>query len=189
MMIYLTLFLEFFKIGLFAIGGGLAAIPFIQELSKNYGWITQEQILDMIAVSESTPGPIGVNAATFAGNTTAGIFGGIIATIGVIAPSIIIILIIAHYFAKFSETSIVKSAFSGIRPAVTGLIATVGFEVARTTLLNMEKYNKATNNLLSILDIKAIILFCAIIYLLNKYKKHPILYLVAAAFVGVIFKY
>lgn len=188
MMIYITLFLEFFKIGLFAIGGGLAAIPFIQDLSKSYGWITQEQILDMIAVSESTPGPIGVNAATFAGNTTAGIFGGIIATIGVIAPSIIIILIIAHYFAKFSETKIVKSAFSGIRPAVTGLIATVGFEVARTTLLDMEKY-KTTDNLLSILDIKSIILFGVIIYLLNKYKKHPILYLVAAAFIGVIFKY
>ena len=121
-MIYLRLYLEFFKIGLFAIGGGLATIPFIKQLEGKYGWITQKQILDMIAISESTPGPIGINAATFVGNITAGMLGGILATIGVVTPSIIIILLVAHYFTKFGETLIVRSAFSGIRPAVTGQI-------------------------------------------------------------------
>lgn len=187
-MIYITLFLEFFKIGLFAIGGGLAALPFIQKLSRDYGWIRQEEILDMIAISESTPGPIGINAATFVGNRAAGVLGGIVTTIGVVTPSIIIILIIAHYFSKFSETLIVKSAFSGIRPAVTGLIATVGFEVAKSSLFNIERYTN-TNNILSIFDIKAMILFFVIVYLLNKYKKHPILYLIGAALIGIIFQY
>lgn len=187
-MIYLNLYLEFFKIGLFAVGGGLATLPFIQQLADKYGWITQEQILDMIAISESTPGPIGINAATFVGNTTAGVWGGISATLGVITPSVIIILLIAHYFAKFSEKPIVKNAFTGIRPAVTGLIAAVGFEVAKVSLFNIQKY-KATNKILSIFDLKAIALFAVIIYLINKYKKHPILYLVGAAVIGIVFKY
>lgn len=187
-MIYLTLFLEFFKIGLFAVGGGLATLPFLQQLIDKYGWITHEQLLDMIAISESTPGPIGVNTATFVGNTTAGTFGGIIATVGIVTPSIIVVLTIAHYFAKFSEKPIVKSSFYGIRPAVAGLIAAVAFEVAKIALFNIDKY-KSTNNILSIFDMKAIVLFSVILYLINKYKKHPILYLVGAAVIGIIFKY
>ncbi|MBU5676450.1 chromate transporter [Alkaliphilus sp. MSJ-5] len=187
-MIYLKLFLEFFKIGLFAVGGGLATLPFLQQLIDKYGWITHEQLLDMIAISESTPGPIGVNTATFVGNTTAGVLGGIVATIGIVTPSVIIILLIAHYFAKFSEKPIVKSSFYGIRPAVTGLIAAVAFEVAKIALFDIEKY-KTTNKILSILDLKAIVLFSIMLYLINKYKKHPILYLVGAAFIGIIFKY
>ncbi len=187
-MIYLKLYLEFFKIGLFAIGGGLATIPFIQQLGQKYGWITHEQILDMIAISESTPGPIGINAATFVGNTTAGTLGGIVATIGVVTPSVIIILLIAYYFTKFSETPIVQSAFTGIRPAVAGLIMAVGFEVAKLALFNIEKYN-ATSKILSILDIKAIILFGITIFLMRKYEKHPITYLVGTAIVGIILKF
>lgn len=187
-MIYIKLFLEFFKIGLFAIGGGLATLPFLQQLIDKYGWITHEQLLDMIAISESTPGPIGVNTATFVGNTTAGVLGGIIATIGIVTPSVIIILLIAHYFAKFSEKPIVKSGFYGIRPAVTGLIAAVGFEVAKIALLNIGEY-KNTGNILSIFDIKAIALFAIMLYLMNKQKMHPILYLIGAAVVGIIFKY
>ena len=195
-MIYLRLYLEFFKTGLFAIGGGLATIPFIRQLVGKYGWITHEQILDMIAISESTPGPIGINAATFTGNITAGLLGGIVATVGVVTPSIIIILIVAHYFTKFSETQIVRSAFSGIRPAVTGLIAAVGFGVAEIALFNTDKYGDASGALsifntkiLSILDIKAVVLFGIIIFLINKYEKHPITYLIGSAIIGIIFKF
>lgn len=192
-MIYLKLYLEFFKIGLFAVGGGLATLPFIKQLGEKYAWITQKQILDMIAISESTPGPIGINAATFVGNITAGILGGIAATLGVITPSIIIILLIAHYFTKFSETLVVKSAFTGIRPAVTGLIAAVGFEVAKISMFNIDEYKTISKVLsakvLLLLNIKAIILFGIIMFLINKYNKHPITYLIGSAIIGIIFKF
>ncbi|MFW5649291.1 MAG: chromate transporter [Candidatus Alkaliphilus sp. MAG34] len=195
-MIYLKLYFEFFKIGLFAIGGGLATLPFIKQLAGKYGWITQKQILDMIAISESTPGPIGVNAATFTGNITAGTLGGIVATIGVVTPSVIIILLVAHYFMKFGEARIVKSAFSGIRPAVTGLIAAVGFGVAKMSLFNIDRYNAVSKTssifdikILPILDMKAVILFGVIIFLINKYERHPITYLIGSAIVGIVFKF
>lgn len=187
-MIYLKLFFVFFKIGLFSVGGGLATLPFLQQLVPKYGWITSEQLVNMIAISESTPGPIGVNTATFVGNNTAGIFGGIIATFGLISPSIIIILIVAHYFSKFSEEHIVKSAFYGIRPAVAGLIGAAGFEIAKITLFNIDTYFK-TNNILDFFDIKGIMLFMVMLYLINKYKKHPIIYILGAAIVGIVFKF
>lgn len=187
-MIYLKLYLEFFKIGLFAIGGGLATLPFIRQLGGKYGWVTQRQILDMIAISESTPGPIGVNAATFVGNITAGTLGGIVATVGVVTPSFVIILLVAHYFTKFCEEPVVKSVFAGIRPAVIGLIAAVGFQVAKVALLSGEKY-KMTSKVLSILDVKAVLLFGIIIFLMHKYKKHPIIYLIGSAIVGIMFKF
>ena len=187
-MIYLKLFFVFFKIGLFSVGGGLATLPFLQQLVPRYGWITSEQLVSMIAISESTPGPIGVNTATFVGNNTAGIFGGIIATLSLVAPSIIIRLIIAHYFSKFSEKHIVKSAFYGIRPAVAGLIGAAGFEVAKITLFNVDTYFKM-NKVLDFFDIKGIMLFIVMLYLINKYKKHPIIYIIGAAVVGILFKF
>lgn len=186
-MIYLRLYIEFFKIGLFAVGGGLATLPFIGQLAEKYGWVTQRQILDMIAISESTPGPIGINAATFVGNMAGGILGGLVATIGVVTPSIIAILLIAHYFAKFSEKPAVKFAFIGIRPAVTGLIAAIGFEIARVALFDMDRYSNIYE-ILSIINIKAVILLALIIILMNKYKKHPISYLIGSAIIGIIFK-
>lgn len=186
-MIYIQLFLEFFKIGLFSVGGGLATLPFLRQLIDKYGWITHEQLLDMIAISESTPGPIGINTATFVGHVVGGVAGGAVATIGIVTPSIIIIIIIAHYFSKFSENPIVKAGFSGIRPAVAGLIGAVSFEVAKIALLHMEEYN-ITKNLFSILNVKAVILFSIILYLVSKYKKHPIVYLSAGALVGIVLK-
>ncbi len=126
----------------------------------------------MIAISESTPGPIGINTATFVGHNTAGILGGIIATLGIITPSIIIIIIIAHYFSKFSEEHIVKSAFYGIRPAVTGLIGgAAGFEVAKIAMFNLDIYMK-TNKFIHLLDFKSLLLFGIILFLIRKYKKN-----------------
>lgn len=192
-MIYLTLYWEFFKIGLFAVGGSLATLPFIRQLVGKYGWITEQQILDMIAISESTPGSIGVNVATFVGNVTAGILGGIVATMGVITSSIVIIIIIAHYITRFHETQIIKSTFVSIRPAATGLIAAVGFEIARISLFSIGDYTLIyelfSQKILSILNIKAILLFGAIIFLLRKYKKHPLIYLAGAAIIGIMFKF
>lgn len=187
-MLYVELFFIFFRIGLFSVGGGLATLPFLQELVYKYGWITSEELVNMIAISESTPGPIGVNAATLVGNSRGGIFGGIIATLGLILPSLIIILIIAHYFSKFSEKHIVKSAFYGIRPAVAGLIGAAGFEVVKITLIDIERYFN-TNKLLDFFNIKGIILFIAILYLIDKYKKHPIIYITGAAIIGIVFKF
>lgn len=192
-MIYLKLYWEFFKIGLFAVGGSLATLPFIRQLVGKYGWITEQQILDMIAISESTPGSIGVNVATFVGNVTAGILGGIVATMGVITSSIVIIIIIAHYITRFHEAQIIKSTFVSIRPAATGLIAAVGFEIARISLFSIGDYTLIyelfSQKILSILNIKAILLFGAIIFLLRKYKKHPLIYLAGAAIIGIMFKF
>lgn len=187
-MLYLKLYLVFFKIGLFAVGGGLATLPFLQEIVNKYGWITSQELLNMIAISESSPGPIGINAATFVGYNTAGIFGGVLATLGLITPSIIIIIIIAHYFGKFSEEPLVQSAFYGIRPAVTGLIGAAGFQVAKICLFNINKY-MASKNIRDIFDLKGLVLFGIILYLINKYNKHPVIYLLAAAIIGIAFKY
>lgn len=187
-MLYLILFFEFFKVGLFALGGGLAALPFLQDLIIKYGWMSGKELLNMIAISESTPGAIGINTATFIGYNTAGIPGGIIATAGLAAPSIIIITIIAHYFKKFNQHPLVKSAFSGIRPAVAGLIASAAFELAQGGLLNLSNLN-FNKNFLSYFDLKSLILLIIIFAAVRIFKKHPIIYITAAAFIGVLFKF
>lgn len=187
-MIYLELYYIFLKIGLFAIGGGLATIPFLQELVNKYGWITSEELVNMIAISESTPGPIGVNMATYVGFERAGVWGGIIATLGLVTPSVIIILIIAHYFMKFADEPIVQAGFYGLRPAVTGLIAAAGFDVARVSLLNLQRYN-LTGKLFDMFNLKALILFGGLMLITRKSKRHPIVFLILAGIVGVIFKF
>jgi len=187
-MMYLKLYMVFFKIGLFAIGGGLATLPFLQEIVEKYGWITPQELVDMVAVSESTPGPIGINMATYAGFKTAKIYGGIIATLGLVTPSLIIIVLIAHYYMKYSEQPVVQAGFYGLRPAVTGLIAVAGFEVAKITLFHVGNYID-TKQISTLFDIKSLILFAIVLYLLNKYQSHPIFYLIGAAIVGIIFKF
>lgn len=187
-MIYLTLFLEFFKVGLFALGGGLAALPFLQDLIVKYGWMTAEELLNMIAISESTPGAIGINTATFIGFNTAGIPGGIIATAGLAAPSLIIIIIIAHYFQKFNQHPLVESAFSGIRPAVAGLIASAAYELARGGIFKINNL-QLNNNLANFFDYKSLLLLLIIFIAIRKTKKHPIIYITAAALIGILFKF
>ena len=120
----ITLCFEFFKTGLLAVGGGLATLPFLSEMANKYpGWFTHAELADMIAVSESTPGPIGVNMATYVGFTTAGYGGSVVATLGLITPSIIVILIVARIYEKFQASRIVKGCMTGLKPAVVGLIA------------------------------------------------------------------
>jgi chromate transporter len=187
-MILLRLYYEFLKVGLFVFGGGLATVPFLQEMSEKTGWFTLQQLIDMIAVSESTPGPIGVNMATYVGYTIAGIPGGAIATLGLITPSIIIAMIIAGFLNKFRQSKLVDSAFYGLRPASCGLIAAAGFSVARLSLIHTELW-KQTGAFSDLLDIKAIIFAAALFFLTNKFKAHPIVFIAASAAIGVIFKF
>lgn len=189
-MIYLQLFFEFFKTGLFAVGGGMATLPFLDAMALKTGWFTQAQLVDMIAVSESTPGPIGVNMATYVGFTSTGPLGSIIATLGLVAPSIIVILIIAKFLSKFKDSPIVKSVFYSLRPTSTALIAAAGVPVIMLSLTNSDKF-KASGSILDLFNFGAIILAIILFILTNKVKAtkklHPVVFIAASAILGIIF--
>lgn len=184
-MIYLRLYWEFFKTGLFAVGGGLATLPFLNKISDATGWFTRSQLADMIAVSESTPGPIGVNMATYVGFTTGGVPGAVIATLGLITPSIIVILMIAGFLKNFKDNHYVKAVFSCLRPASTALIAASGLGVAAISLLHAEADTWAGK-----LNWKALILAAVLLVLTRGIKKtkklHPIIWIGCSAVVGVL---
>lgn len=182
-MIYLQLFFEFFKIGLFAIGGGMAAIPFLQDLSVKTGWYTTDFITTMIAISESTPGPIGINMATYVGYNLTGLAGAVIATMGVILPSIIIITIVSGYLEKFSNNPVTDHVFYGLRPAVTGLIAAAGFDVMKVSFLHIDRIS-ALSGLAEVIDLRKLVLFVVAFVAIRKFKKHPVLYIAVAAVIG-----
>ena len=191
-MIFLRLFYEFFKAGLFAVGGGLATLPFLQTIADKTGWYTQAQLADMIAVSESTPGPIGVNMATYVGFTVGGVPGAVIATLGLITPSIIIILIMAAFLRAFRDNKYVEAAFYGIRPASTALIASAGMSVVMISLFYTQKYNES-GNLLQLFNLKGFAL-AVVILILTRFVKptkklHPIIFILASAAAGIIFKF
>ena len=186
-MIYLTLFYEFFKVGLFSVGGGVATIPFYMELADKYDWLTTQMLTDMIAVSESTPGPIGINLATYADFWAAGIPGALVATFSEVLPSFIILVLIAKALERYKENTLVSSAFSGIRPAVAGLIAAAGWSVMRVALFTAPSGSSLFTMLLSC-DIKWLVLFCALLALMQikpLKKLHPIVYIVFSAVVGI----
>lgn len=191
-MIYLRLFIEFFFTGLFSVGGGLATLPFLYDMSERTGWFTSSQLADMIAVSESTPGPIGVNMATYVGYTTGGIPGAIIATLGLICPAIVIIMLIAKVLEQFRQNKIVDSVFYGLRPCSVALIASAGFLVIKIALFNIEKF-AASGVLMSLFNFKAIAL-AAVLLVLTRWVKqtkdlHPIVFIGLSALVGIIFKF
>ena len=192
MMIYLQLFYEFFKAGLFAIGGGMATLPFLYDISDTTGWFTYGQLADMVAISESTPGPIGVNMASYVGFTTAGISGAVVATIGLITPSIIIILIIAGFLKAFKDSKYVQSAFYGLRPASTGLIAAAGLSVAVLVLFQKELY-EATGKLTDLINIESVLLIVVLYVFTNLVKKtkdlHPVVFIAASAVIGIVFRF
>ena len=190
-MIYLQLYYEFFKTGLFAVGGGLATLPFLYDMSDSTGWFSHEQLADMIAISESTPGAIGINMSTYAGYLTAGYLGGIVATLGLVSPSIIIILIIARFLTKFRENKIVEATFYGLRPASTALIAAAGFSVVWLDLFDFSRLVDA-NDWLGFVNLKALAL-AIILFFLMRYKRvkhlHPIFFIALSAIVGIIFRF
>ena len=190
MSIYLQLFMEFFKAGLFAIGGGMATIPFLYDISDKTGWFTHAQLTDMIAISESTPGPIGINMATYVGFTTASVPGAVIATLGLITPSIIIILIIAGFLKAFKDSKYVQSAFYGLRPASTGLIAAAGLSVVVLVILQQDKF-AATGSIMDLINIPNVILMAILYYFTAKCKKtkglHAAAFIAASALIGIVF--
>lgn len=190
--IYVKLFWEFFKAGLFAIGGGMATVPFLQEMGDATGWFSSAELADMIAISESTPGPIGVNMATYVGNVTAGIPGGIIATLGLVTPSVIIILIVATVLKKFRDNKYVISAFYGLRPASVGLISAAGFTIVLIAFFGAEDIFDLFRNFTGV-DYRYVILAVVLVILTNFIKPtkklHPILFILFSAIVGIVFKF
>ncbi len=184
-MILLRLYFEFFKTGLFSIGGGLATLPFLYEMQARTGWFTVNDVANMVAVSESTPGPMGINMATYVGFTIAGIPGAVIAVIGEVTPAIFIIYIIGKILRKFKENPYVQYAMYGLRAASAGLIFVAGLRVAQIAFLNMEQYN-ATKVITDLFNPVAIALGIVIYIVFKKTGKHPILYILAAGIAGVI---
>jgi chromate transporter len=192
-MLYLQLFWEFFKAGLFAIGGGMATIPFLYDISDATGWFTHNDLANMIAVGESTPGPIGVNMATYVGfvtgmndgGTLMAILGAIVATLGLITPSIIIILIVAAILQSFRNNKYVAHAFYGLRPASTGLIAAAGLSVLYANMFTGDEIA------LTFFNWKGLILAVALWFLTNVVKKtkgwHPIVFIGISALCGILF--
>lgn len=190
MKIYLQLFLEFFKTGLFAVGGGMATIPFLYDLSDKTGWFTHQDLANMIAVSESTPGPIGVNMATYVGFVTGmkqggignALLGSVTASMGLVAPSLIVIMIVAAILKSFRDNKYVNRAFYGLRPASTGLIAAAGISVAVSNLFDLSA---------AAINYKGWILAIVLWLLTNKVKKtkklHPIVFIGFSALVGILF--
>ena len=188
MTLLLRLFYEFFKVGLVAVGGGLATLPFLYSLSARSGWFTPTDIADMIAVAESTPGAIGVNMATFAGYMSAGISGAAVATAGLVLPSIIVILLIANLLDNFQERPVVKDAFYGLRPASIALIAASGMNVVAVTLLDLEKF-KATGGPADLFAWKAILLGLILFAAQKRLKWSPVVFIASSAAVGIAFNF
>ena len=191
-MIYLQLFFEFFKVGLFAVGGGMATFPFLTDLADKTGWYTQQQLIDMIAIAESTPGPIGVNTATYVGFTTAGLPGALIASLGLITPSVIIILIIARVLARFKDSKLVQDVFYGLRPASTGLIAAAGFSVVLVALTGAQVDSlRELMGWQGTVHWPSILLAAVLLVLTRKVKQtkdlHPVVFIALSAVVGIVF--
>ena len=193
MRLLLTLFFEFFKTGLFAVGGGMATLPFLYDMSARHpDWFTTAQLADMIAVSESTPGPIGMNMATYVGFRTAGILGGLVSTLGLATPSVIIILIVARVLKQFRENHYVDAAFYGLRPCSVGLIAAAGLLVVKIALFDFDAY-AVSGSLLDLFNFKALILAAVLLVLTRTVKAtkklHPIFFILGSALVGVLFSF
>ena len=179
------LFWEFFKVGLFAVGGGPATLPYLMELTEKYDWYTMAELTDMIAVSESTPGPLGLNMSTYAGFKTLGTFGGLVSTFGLVLPSLIVIMLIAKFLENFNDNFYVKGAFKGIRPAVTAVIAAAIYGVCKVSLFVVE--NNTYTPLIGPM------ILCVIILGLLQVKKlskiHPVFWFLGAMVIGIVFKF
>ena len=194
-MTYLQLFFEFFKVGLFSIGGGLATLPFLSDLGARTGWFTAADLANMVAVSESTPGPLGINMATYVGFHIGGVPGGIIAPVGEVAPSVIVILLVARFLQRFRSSRLVDAAFYGLRPASTALIAAALVEVCSMALVVPAALTQIGAlrgaEVLTVFHWPAIVLAAAVFLLMNwraLKKVHPIVFIAASAVIGVALK-
>lgn len=195
-MILWKLFWEFFKTGLFAVGGGMATVPFLQDISAKTGWFTAADLANMIAVSESTPGPMGVNMATYVGYTVGsqqlgstgmGIVSAVVATMGLICPSIVVILIVAYFLKRFRDSKLVDSVLYGLRPASVALISAAGVEIVLFAVLRVESIWKIADAALSWKSVVLALAVFAGTNLIPRLKKiHPIWFIAASAVAGVL---
>jgi len=185
-MIYLLLFWEFLKVGVFAIGGGMMTLPFLYDISDRLAWFDRADIVNIVAVSVAAPGPIGINMVTYAGYHVAGIAGGLIAALSLALPAIIITLIVAGFLSKFSENRYVQWVFYGLQPAIVGLVASVCIDLLKISVVPADRF-KASGYLGDLINIKALILFAVLYFAISRYKRHPFFYIAAAAIVGMIF--
>ncbi len=200
-MIYVKLFWEFFKTGLFAVGGGMATLPFLQAIGENSGWYSYTDLMNMLAVSESTPGPIGINMATYVGFTVAGIPGAVTATIGEVTPSIIVILIVAAILNSFRDNKYVNRAFYGLRPASTGLIGVACVAVILEVLTAVQLVSPEGSLIKGLvlpsagglLNWPGLALAGLLLVLTNWVKPvknwHPIVFIAFSAVIGVVFHF
>lgn len=193
-MIYLQLAWEFFKVGLFAVGGGLATVPFLYDMAEKYPWFTAAQLTDMIAVSESTPGPIGINMATYVGYTVGsgsmGVFGGILgaltATLSIVLPSVVVIIVIASLLERFKDNTLVKATFLGLRPAVAALVTLAAISVIKLTLINIEAFT-ASGVFWRLFNPLPIAIFAVCLFCMLRFKKvAPQWYLLGGAALGIL---
>ena len=180
-MLYLQLFYTFFKIGLFGFGGGYAMLSMIQgEVVTRYEWLTPQEFTDIVAISQMTPGPIGINSATYVGFTATGsVWGSVIATFAVVLPSFILMLAISKFFLKYQKHPVVESIFNGLRPAVVGLLAS-----AALVLMNVENFGSPTEDTYSF--VISIIIFLIAFIGTRKYKANPILMIIACGIAGLL---
>lgn len=182
------LFFEFFKTGLFAVGGGLATVPFIRDMGAAYGWITEAELANIIAIAESTPGPIGVNAATYVGYTVGGIPGAILATVGLVTPSVIIIVLIAKAIKKYADSYLVKSLFTSLRPAAIGLITAAGFSLLLTALGVKADFLRFTFSAdwMTLLKLGLYAVFTFFAFWKKTSKIHPLFFILTGGAIGAI---
>ncbi len=184
----LLLFVEFFKTGLFAVGGGLATVPFIRDMGATYGWISEAEIANIIAIAESTPGPIGVNAATYVGFLVCGIPGAVLATLGLVTPSVIIIILVAGAIRKYSDSHMVQSLFRALRPAAIGLITAAGFSLLLTSLGIKANFTRLTFSAdwYSLLKLGIYGVFTFFAFWKKTAKIHPLFYILTGGAIGAI---
>lgn len=180
---FILLCLEFFKTGLLSIGGGLATLPFLYEMADKYPWFTRQQLSDMIAISESTPGPMGVNMATYAGYAAAGVPGAVLATFSLVLPSILVILLVARFLTRFQNSKMVNWVLTGLRPASVGLIAAAGYGIVKLALLE----SVGESSFLMRVNLPAAAL-CVALALLYHFKRqwHPIVFIGLGAVAGLV---
>jgi len=204
-MTYFYIIFEFLKMGLFVVGGGLASIPFLYDLADRYTWFTKEMLVNMIAISEAFPGPLGINMATYAGFSAggteggilAGVAGGIIASLAFVFPSIIIMSFVTNAYDKFKNNKYVNNAFYGLRPAVLALITAAAFEIFRIALVDNDLLQQrdsffdfafVLNNFFELFRPASIIIFIVIFFLIRKLDYHPVFYIAICAIVGLILR-
>jgi len=184
-MIYLEIFWSFFQIGLFSIGGGYAALPLIEnQVLKVHNWLSLGEYADLLTISQMTPGPIALNASTFVGTRVAGFSGAVIATVGCVTPSCIIVLTLAYFYFKYKNISAIQGILKGLRPAVVSLIASAGLSIFMLAVFKTEGVT-LMNIKLSDINFISIILVALGVYVLRKYKVDPIKVMVTTGILGI----